>query len=129
MRSLRFRYVIIEVLSKRGSRFHVRSSTGGGEFLSDFSTKVLVLGVGPHHVLLQTKARGHNRLVHDERRMKPYGSSGDIKKNAKEINWVLLGEKKDFVRRHGMAKGERKKHRKENEQRERGIGNDAQSLF
>lgn len=39
------------------------------------------------------------------------------------------GEKKDFVRRHGTAKGERKKHRKENEQRKRGIGNDAQSLF
>lgn len=54
----------------------------------------------------------------------------EIKKNARKINWVLLGEKKkDFVRRHGTAKGERKKHRKENEQRKRGIGNDAQSLF
>lgn len=50
-------------------------------------------------------------------------------KTAKKINWVLLGERKDFVRRHGTAKGERKKHRKENEQRKRSIGNDAQSLF
>lgn len=129
MRSLRFRYVIIEVLSKRGSRFHVRSSTGGGEFLSDFSTKVLVLGVGPHHVLLQTKARGQNRLVHDERRMKPYGSSGDKKKRQEDKLGSSGGEKK--ILSGGMERRREKERNTEKRmnKKKRGIGNDAQSLF